>query len=184
MITIKDIEKIIKDAKDMKFEASVRDISYVILFFEYCNAAIAYKSIFNKDANDKEIEKYDKSKLVNFLKTYIASNFSSKEEKPINTETILADISFEENKSALVSLLSEIQVAIDKGEISYKDGIKIQADIRTKLNDKFEVEKKEGQQYVIVETKYNNICEYCHHEIYIPTKEVLMKEYNLIENTK
>lgn len=181
MITVKDIEKIIKDAKVMKLEASVRDISYVILFFEYCNATIAYKSIFNKDAGDKEIQKYDKSKVVNFLKSYIASNFSNKEEKPINTETILTDISFEENKAALISLLQEVQQAMIDGKIDYKDGIKMQTDIRTKLNDKFEVEKKEGQQYVIVETKYNNICEHCHHELYIPTKEDLMKQYNLIE---
>lgn len=46
----------------MKHEVTVRDISYVILFFEYCNSVVAYKSIFDKDADEDSIRKYDTSK--------------------------------------------------------------------------------------------------------------------------
>lgn len=189
MITIKDIEKTIKDAAKMKLEVTVRDISYVLLFFKYSVKDIAYKSIFDKDASSATIEKYDKSKVVQFLKTYIASNFNEEEKgksvpekkSAINIESLETDITFEENKAALVKLLQEVDEAIDKGEIAYKDGTKMKIDIRSKLNDKFKVSDEGGQQYIIVEQKFNDICPYCSREISVPTKEDLMKKYNLIE---
>ena len=192
MITVKDIEKTIKDAAKMKLEVTVRDISYVFLSFKYSVKDIAYKSIFEKDANSVTIEKYDKSKKIQFLKTYIASNFKedniekkkknvSKKESTIDIESLETDITFEENKAALVKLLQEVDEAIDRGDILYKDGTKMKIDIRSKLNDKFKVSDEGGQQYIIVERKFNDICPYCSREISVPTKEDLMKKYNLIE---
>ena len=179
MMTIKNIEKTIEDAKKMSFDVSVRDISYVILFLEYDNAVVAYRSIYNKEASDDEIGRYDKSGMIDFLKSYIRSNFKKNEN--VDAEKMLADITFEENKDALISMLQEIQQGMIDGRIEYKDGLKMQADIRFKLKDKFEIEKKEAMQYVIVEKKYNDVCPVCRHEIYIPTKEDLMEKYNLIE---
>lgn len=179
MMTIKNIEHTIEDAKKMGFDVSVRDISYILLFIEYDNAAVAYKSIYNREAKDDEVEIYDKSSRIDFLKNYIRSNFKKKED--VDAEKMLADITFEENKDALISMLQEIQQGMIDGRIEYKDGLKMQADIRFKLKDKFEIEKKEAMQYVIVEKKYNAVCDFCRHEIYIPTKEDLMEQYNLIE---
>lgn len=179
MMTIKNIEHTIEDAKKMGFDVSVRDISYILLFIEYDNAAVAYKSIYNREAKDDEVEIYDKSSRIDFLKNYIRSNFKKKED--VDAEKMLADITFEENKDALISMLQEIQQGMIDGRIEYKDGLKMQADIRFKLKDKFEIEKKEAMQYVIVEKKYNAVCDLCRHEIYIPTKEDLMEQYNLIE---
>ena len=71
-----------------------------------------------------------------------------------------------------------------KGTIDIKDGLKILTDISVKLNDKFNIADTTKDQLVVVNTKYNSTCEYCNHEIYIPTKEDLMKKYNLIENKK
>ena len=79
-MTVKDIENTIKDASKMKHEVTVRDISYVILFFEYCSSVVAYKSIFDKDADEDSIRKYDTSKKIEFLKMYIASNQKKKDE--------------------------------------------------------------------------------------------------------
>ena len=182
MITIKNIEQTIDDAKKMNFDVSVRDISYVILFLEYNSSVVAYRSIYNKDAIDDEIVRYDKSERIDFLKSYVKTNF--KKTDKVDADKILADITFEENKDALISMLQEIQQGMIDGRIEYKDGLKMQADIRFKLKDKFEIEKKEAMQYVIVEKKYNAVCEHCRHEIYIPTKEDLMEEYDLIEKPK
>lgn len=195
MITVKDIEKIINDASKMKLEVTVRDISYVFLSFKYSVKDIAYKSIFEKDANSVTIEKYDKSKKIQFLKTYIASNFKedniekkkknvSKKESTIDIESLETDITFEENKAALVKLLQEVDEAIDRGDILYKDGTKMKIDIRSKLNDKFKVSDEGGQQYVIVERKFNFICPHLQKECYIYTKEDLMEEYGLVEKNK
>ena len=67
-------------------------------------------------------------------------------------------------------MLDEIRLARMNGELDYKDALKLETEIRTKLNDKFAVADTTEQQYVIVECKYNAICEHCNHEIYIPTK--------------
>lgn len=64
--------------------------------------------------------------------------------------------------------------------MSAKDGVKAEIEIRSKLNDKFKVSEEGGQQYIIVEQKFNSICE-CGREISVPTKEDLMKKYNLVE---
>ena len=53
-------------------------------------------------------------------------------------------------------------------------------DISVKLNDKFSVSEEVKEQLIYVNAKYNAICE-CGRELYIPTKEDLMKEYNLVE---
>ena len=181
MMKIKDIEKTIEDAKAAGFDVSVRDISYVILFFEYNNAAVSYKSIYGGVATDYDIDSYHNSPYIEFLRKYIKKNFKNSKDTGTSTEKMFADITFEENKDALISMLDEIQKGVNDGKIDYKDGLKLQADIRFKLKDKFEIEKKESMQYVIVEKKYNDVCPTCHHEIYIPTKEDLMEKYNLIE---
>lgn len=181
----KDLKKIIEDCAKMKYEITVRDISYIVLFNEYNSSTIAYKSIFG-DGEEDVISKYHKSKTIKFLKTYIDANFKNKKQtKNVDEEDIQAeyeDITFEENKEAMVRLLAKIPEAIKNG-MSIKDALKLEADVRTRLNDKFSVAEKVEQQYIIVEQKYDDICPYCRHEIAVPTKEVLMQKYNLIENT-
>ena len=188
-MTVKDIEKTIKDASKMKHEITVRDISYVILFFEYSNSVVAYKSVFDKDADEQTINKYDTSKKIDFLKMYINSNFKKEEKKTRrakvkvedDNDELIQDITFEENKAKLIAMLQKVNELVEKGDMSAKDGVKAEIEIRSKLNDKFKVSEEGGQQYIIVEQKYNSVCSHCAHEIYIPTKEDLMKKYNLVE---
>jgi hypothetical protein len=91
------------------------------------------------------------------------------------------EITFEQNKAEIISLIKQTQDALANKEIEVKDALKIEADLRVKLNDKFSVSDTNQEQLVIVNCKYNAVCE-CGREIYIPTKEDLIKEYNLIEN--
>lgn len=183
-MTVKEIERIIKEAKTMKHTISVKDISYVILFFEYSSASIAYKSIFDKNATDETINDYDKSKRIDFLKSYYFCNF-----KEVNIEQSLvqrkvdssSDITFEENKAELLSLIAAAKKGYEDGQIELKEYLVIEKDIRIKLNDKFNMSSENDQNLVIVETKFNSICPYCNREIYVPSKTDLMKKYNLIE---
>ena len=80
----------------------------------------------------------------------------------------------------MIKLIKKTQDAMDEGLMEAKDGLKIIADIRVKLNDKFNVSDKSKSGIVIVESKYNSVCS-CGREIYIPTREQLMARYNLIE---
>lgn len=96
-------------------------------------------------------------------------------------ESLAHDISFEENKAGLIELLNKLQQAIADKQISTKDALKIEADVRTKLNDKFGASEKDIGNVVVVEPKFNYICPYTRRECYIHSKEECMKRYNLIE---
>lgn len=148
----------------------VRDISYVLLSNCYEDKEVAYKSLFG--ASSDGFEEYKSSDVVKFLE----SKINKKDGKKAKGE----EITFEENKSEIIKLIKETQDALEKGTIEPKDALKIQADLRVKLNDKFSVNETIQEQLVIVNCKYNSVCE-CGRELYIPTKEDLMKEYNLIE---
>ena len=67
-----------------------------------------------------------------------------------------------------------------------KDAIKIEADIRVKLNDKFNIEEEEGQKRIIVvPQKHDIICKFTNRECSaMPSKEACMKYYNLIDADK
>lgn len=184
MIGIKDIEKTIKDMGALGHDVSVRDISYVLLSKEYDSDSIAYKSIFGKDSDKDIIDGYAKSKKIVFLNNYIKANFKKEKEpkkKKSSADGNLEDITFEENKSALIDMIQRIPSLIASEKLSEKDAFKLEMEARTKLNDKFDVEKEQGQQYVIVEKKFNFICPHLHKECYVYTKEDLMEKYGLIE---
>lgn len=186
MIKLKDIEKTIADMTNLGHDVSVRDISFVILSKEFDSASIAYKAIYGKDCSTSDIEKYDKCRKISALRTYIASNFNkeakvSKKTSKNKTGESFEDISFEENKAAIIQLIANVKQAAKDGTIDPKDALKMELDARTKLNDKFDVEKEQGQQYVIVEKKFNHICPHLHKECYVYTKEDLMEKYGLIE---
>jgi hypothetical protein len=188
MINVKDIRKIINDLKGLGHDITVRDISYAILLNNFENGVVAYKSIYNENAEDIEADKFEKSLKIFALRSYLKSNVLKKEKSPkkekIDINALSSDITFEENKAALIAMLGEIQQAIQEKKIDLKDGLKMQTDIRIKINDKFGVSEQTEQQYIIVEPKFNFICPHTRKECYVYTKEDLMKKYNLIEGPK
>ena len=71
------------------------------------------------------------------------------------------DISFEENKAEILNLIKATKQAFENGEIEAKDALKIEADLRVKLNDKFSVTEDVKDQIVVVNQKYDAICGRC-----------------------
>lgn len=174
MISNEDLNKIIEKAQKDGYFIKVRDISYVILRNCFEDYSVAYISLYGGMDKD-EIEKYENSKEIAYLKKvvskYIHKRKGAKE----------GDITFEENKAYMLKLKADTEKAMADGEIETKDGLKILADISVKLNDKFAVSDMTKEQLIFVNIKYNSICDKCGAELYIPTKEDLMKTYNLIE---
>lgn len=152
------------------FAISVRDISYILLCRNYEDDIVAYKSLFG-DGSDTEISYYKQSAPIVELGKLMAESlgWNSKE-----------DITFEENKAYMLKLKADTERAMESGDIEKKDGLKILTDISTKLNDKFGAKEEMKDQMVVVECKFNSVCS-CGREIYTPTKEDLMKKYNLVE---
>lgn len=180
-ISIDDIKKIIEDASKKGFKIGVRDIAFVVLLDAFENEDIAYKCLFGSESGfmQEYASVYARTGAVEYIKDYIdilsANNGSRGKKQDID------DITFDENKAYMIKLKKDTEEAMAKGEIEKKDALKILADISVKLNDKFNVkDANEDRQVVIVQNKFNAICE-CGREIYVPTKEEMMKKYNLVE---
>ena len=180
-ISIEDIKKIIEDASKKGFKIGVRDIAFVVLLDAFENEDIAYKCLFGSESGfmQEYASVYARTGAVEYIKDYIdilSSNNGSRGKKQD-----IDDITFAENKAYMIKLKKDTEEAMANGEIEKKDALKILADISVKLNDKFNVkDANEDRQVVIVQNKFNAICE-CGREIYVPTKEEMMKKYNLIE---
>ena len=179
-ISIEDIKKIIEDASKKGFKIGVRDIAFVVLLDAFENEDIAYKCLFGSESGfmQEYASVYARTGAVEYIKDYIdilSTNNGSRSKKQD-----VDDITFDENKSYMIKLKKDTEEAMANGEIEKKDALKILADISVKLNDKFNVkDANEDRQVVIVQNKFNAICE-CGREIYVPTKEEMMKKSNLV----
>lgn len=181
MISNEDLNKIVKDCEASGHKVTVRDISFVLLCRCYSDIDVAGKAIFGSSMSD--YKSYSDQKNISFLRTYINANYKSIGSKRGRNKKELSeeDITFEENRAELIKLIKETKEKEKRGEIDAKQSIDSQTKLRIALTDKFKVKDDFQEQIVVVNTKYNSVCE-CGRELYIPTKEDLMKQYNLIEN--
>lgn len=167
----KTIEHFRKDGLSIR----VRDIAYALLSKMFENGVTAYQCLFGGDADG--FEEYSNDPLRERLMEYLtAEGFI----KSVSADAETGGLTFEENKREMEALLRKTQEAMDNGLVDPKDGLKIMADVRVKLNDKFKVESKQQERTIVVNKKYNSLCK-CGREIYVPTKQELMEEYDLIE---
>ena len=168
------IKKTIEHFKESGETIRVRDIAYTLLSKMFADSKTAYQCLFGTEGYDKYADDEMRSKLEQYLSDagYIRS---------VSTDDDSGEITFEENKKEMERLLAKTQQAMDDGLVDPKDALKIMADIRVKLNDKFKVESKKQDRMIVVEKKFSGICEYCHHEIYVPSEEELMEKYGLIK---
>lgn len=182
-ISNEQISKIIDDCKSSGYTIKVRDISFVLLSECYEDMTLAYKVVFGSDFEDSEVEEYNASNALSFLRRYINSNYRNNASNGSKSGKI-NDITFEENKAEIIRLIHLADEKYASGEIEAKEHLKIVSDLRVKLNDKFKVQEEVKDQLVIVNQKYDDVCPYCHHEIAskIMSMEEAMKKYNLVEN--
>lgn len=187
-ITAENIKKIIADGKTMSMPVKMTDIGYVLLLERIEDKYVAYSILNGVGNSNEDIDSYDGSEKIKSLKRYIKGNFSDKKNESNEIKKGADDnklskvngkytlMTFEENKEALINLLSKIQELAESGEIPKKDAVKLETDIRTKLNDKFQVSEQVDEKRVVVNSKYNDICPYCEHEIRRKTDEDMLAE--------
>lgn len=187
MITNEQIRQTINDCAKAGYSVGMRDLSYVLLCRHYEDRATAYRILFGLDAdfNADYAYTYDQTASINYLRDYVDFNLNTdditkKKKKKVSSSE---DISFEENKAEILNLIKATKQAFERGEIEAKDALKIEADLRVKLNDKFGANEQVQDQIVVVQQKYDSICARCGTEIARRpiTKEEAMKMYDLIE---
>lgn len=176
MLNEKNIKKIIETCKNAGYDIRIRDIAYCLLTETFEDKDIVYKIVFG--INIEDTLSFDSSAPIQYLRSYMKYGVEKETKKK---KTKKDDVSFEENRAEMIKLLKQTQTAMDDGSIEMKDGLKIMADIRVKLNDKFNVNNEDKDKLVIVEKKFNHICERFNIECYLPTKEELMEIYGLVE---
>ena len=179
MISNDQLRKTIKDCEQAGYNIGLRDIAYVLLCNHFEENASAYKIVFglDRDYNKDNAIPYDNTSAIQYLRTYVDTVLISRPRGKIDD-----DISFEENKSEIIKLIKKTQDAVAANEIEIKDALKIEADLRVKLNDKFNVQSDTKEQLVVVRQKYDAVCS-CGREVARRpmTKEEAMEMYNLIE---
>ena len=135
-----DVKKIIEDCNASGYEIRVKDIAYCLLKSKIDEIDIVYNCIFNKCTDMNVISNYDKNKRIRFLEKYIKANYLSNVETAPQNETqdaeLLENISFEENKAALVRRLNKVIQWGDNGELSKERATKLEVEIRKIINDK------------------------------------------------
>lgn len=168
------IKKTIEHFKENGETIRVRDIAYILLSKMFADSKTAYQCLFGTEGYDDYADDEMRSKLEQYMSDegYIRS---------VSTDADTGGITFEQNRREMEILLEKTQQAMDDGLVDPKDALKIMADIRVKLNDKFKVESKQQARYIVVQKRYNNVCPHCNREIYIPSKQDLMEEYGLTE---
>lgn len=195
------LESIIESAKSHSYDARVRDVGYAVLAVHLDDADLAYKLIFGSDENGAA---YKKSPLVKFLVKHIKSQDDAKKEsdeaaslarliakgKGAKQNAAEGSMSFEENREGIETQLREI-VELKKEAMNDEDGAdlktlallqKTEADLRVKLNDKFGAAEKAVEQYIVVQPKFNHICEITRRECWLQSKEYAMEHWHLIED--
>lgn len=174
-LTIEKVGEILTNASSQGANLKVRDIAYVLLRRYFDDRSYAWRVCFtDADYDEKTIDAYEEGIGYQFLREVLA------EVRDRGGLLYDEDITFEENKAYMLKLKRDTEMAMEAGDLEKKDGLKILSDLSVKLNDKFSVQAEVKDQMVVVNCKYNSVCE-CGRELYIPTKEQLMEEYGLVE---
>ena len=193
------IDDIIEDAKKQGYDVRIRDVGFAILSTQLNDSKMAYMLIFGEDPNHDTFITLDRIK-------YLFAYFKTKQQKE-NSERDFNEIAkmlaaksnrgdspdsmtFEDNREGIELQLREI-VELKKEAMNVKSGEKdlktlallqkTEADLRVKLNDKFGASEKAEDQYIVVQTKFNHICQWTNRECWLQTKEYAKEHWNLIE---
>ena len=193
-MTVDEIKDIIKESRLAGHDVKMKDVAYIIVRTVIDDRAVAYRSVFDAAESEDSVKQYEMQPGIKFLKNRLKKYISPKTQKSAASATKVQDtsakdinskykdITFEENKEAMLELIDEIQEGMRNKEIDVAVGLKMQTDIRTKLQDKFEVSNKKDEHRIVVNTKFNHICEWTRKECFLQTKEYAMKQWGLIED--
>lgn len=182
MITNDSIKKIVAKCSAKGHEIKVQDIIFLLIKDAFEDVLVPYKSLFGTDSSSEQIEEYLSSQPIKHLKKCITDEKLN--EAFSGGIDITQDITFEQNKEALIKMLGRIEEAVKKEELDVKDALKMEKDIRVALNDKFGTSEDTTKHFVIVEPKFNHICEWTRHECFLQTEKYAREHWGLCKKNE
>ena len=177
MIDTEKIKSTIEHFKGLGDNVRVRDIAYVLLSEMFADPRTAYQCLFGGETDG--YDEYSDDPMRDRLKQYLTdAGFI----RTVSTDDFGDGLTFEENKREMERMLEDIRYDMEKGIIDKKDGYARMESIRTKLNDKFKIERQNKERQIIVEKRFDFVCPHTRRECYQLDKEFAMKKWNLMEN--
>lgn len=173
MLKKENIKMVLETVRADWEKADEKDVAFAILCDAFEDKTLAYRIAYRK--TDKDADKFYQTprfkKLLEVLEPFGIGN--------VNNNAITR----EENKNELLKMLDKIQEAVARHEIETKDALKMQTDIRVKLNDKFEMEESQKQKRIIVvPSKHDIVCPMTRRECnFWPTRKACVKHFGLID---
>lgn len=200
------LKHITEEAKKRGHEVRIRDIAYALMKAKFNDELIAYTVAFGVPEKDNDVACYAKLNSTKYLVRWFEKDLAPKKEKKDDTDIIKAltqkkaesnddgAMTFEENRAGIEKQIAEIlelkklctwvdpQTGKEQTDVKTLATLhKTEADLRSKLNDKFGASEKSSEQYIIVQKKFDFVCPHTRRECYQMDKEDAMKKWNLIE---
>lgn len=191
------LRHIVDEASQRGHDVTVRNVAYALMRVYFNDPTIAY-TVINGSApkQDSDVTDYDSMSSIQYLthwfKKDLAKDDSMKEDivaKALNQQKEGAQkeelITSEENFAGAVEQLKrikELRERCDPNDIkTLKDIEKMELEVRVKLVDKWDMQKEEVNEKIIIPRVYNYVCPWTRHECYQIGKEEAMEKWNLIE---
>lgn len=174
MIKNTDIKDILKAVAPKWKKATNKDIAFAVLCDSLDDKQLAYSLIYGKSTKKTAgKEHYASTEMKELLKVL----------KPFGIGGDVANVTRDENKAELIRMLDKIKVLVSEKKLDEKDALKMETDIRVKLNDKFDMGNSDEQRrIIIVPQKHDYICPATHKECSkMPSKEACIEYYHLKE---
>lgn len=196
------LKTIAEDAQKRGYEVKIRDIAYALLKVKFQDETIAYTIVFGTPQKDNDVKSYDSLDSIKYLVRWFEKDLAPKKVEKERPEDVIKSLkkkkseieddgsmSFEDNRAGIEKQIEEIlelkQQLIDDGgkctDVKTMATLqKTEADLRSKLNDKFGASEKSSEQYIIVQPKFSHICEWTRRECWLQTKSYAMEHWHLI----
>ena len=182
MITKEQIKECIAFCSEQGYYIDESDIAFLLVNREFRDVYMSYELTKSKGVPSEQVDNYSSSDKIVCLRQYMNEHWAKRKEQTINTEFIEGEITFEENRDALIKYLNDIQGLMNEKKIDPKDGLKMMTDIRLKLNDKFNIKEAQVEQRIIVQPKFSHICDYTRKECWLQSREFAMQHWHLIKD--
>lgn len=172
MIKTDDIKIILDSVRGEWSKATAEDVAFAALCDIFEDKNFAYRIAYGKKGDGGTL--YETPRFKKMLAAL----------EPFGVGVVnVAAITKEQNKNDLIKLLERVQMLGESKAIDIKDALKMESDLRIKLNDKFEMEETQKQKrIIIVPSKHDIVCPHTNRECnFWPSKTACMKHYQLKE---
>ena len=172
MIKTDDIKIILDSVRGEWSKVTAEDVAFAALCDTFEDKNFAYRIAYGKKGDGDAL--YETPR---FKKMLVAL-------EPFGVGVVnVTAITKEQNKNDLIKLLERVQMLGESKAIDIKDALKMEGDLRVKLNDKFEMEESQKQKRIIVvPSKHDIVCPMTHRECnYWPTKKACCTHFGLID---